>query len=161
VSGSKTHSVPARSDSVCTFTCESGDWRVTNLQLQKILYLSQMFYLGLDGERLVDLGFEAWDHGPVAPKVYRQVRMFGSAPIRDVFAEARPFAAGSRRRELLVDACRDLLAMRPIELVEITHCKDGARANNYVLGMKSLRMPDAEISGEYRARFAAGQIEAN
>jgi len=76
----------ARTDSACKFICKAGDWRVTNLQLQKILYFSQMCYLGLEHDRLADTAFEAWDYGPVSPKVYRQVRMFGSSPIRDVFS---------------------------------------------------------------------------
>jgi hypothetical protein len=32
----------ARLESVAKFSCEEGNWRVANLQLQKILYLAQM-----------------------------------------------------------------------------------------------------------------------
>jgi uncharacterized phage-associated protein len=149
----------ARSDSVCKFICEAGDWQVTNLQLQKILYFAQMVYLGMTNERLADTGFEAWDYGPVAPSVYRQVRMFGSSPIKDIFIDARPFSANSKRRDVLSDACRDLLSLRPGELVEITHWNQGAWAKNYVPGAKGLRIPDSAIIEEYRARLKAGHIK--
>jgi len=149
----------ARSDSVCKFICEAGDWRVTNLQLQKILYLSQMFFLGMTGERLADVSFEAWDYGPVAPEVYRQVRSFGSSPIKNVFFEARPFAETSSRLKLLKDACRDLLPLTPAELVEITHWKEGAWAANYVPGAKGTKIPDNAIVNEYEARVRAKQIK--
>lgn len=149
----------ARSDSVCRFICETGDWRITNLQLQKILYIAQMAYLGIEGERLADLSFEAWDHGPVAPRVYRQVRMFGAAPIGDVFSDARPFAANSKRKEMLTNACRDLIPLRPGQLVEITHWDGGAWAACYEPRAKGTRIPDQAIIREYKARIKAGHIK--
>jgi uncharacterized phage-associated protein len=149
----------ARTDSACKFICKAGDWRVTNLQLQKILYFSQMCYLGLEHDRLADTAFEAWDYGPVSPKVYRQVRMFGSSPIRDVFFEARPFSVTSKRREILADACRDLLPLRPGELVEITHWEKGAWARNYIPGVRGTRIPDSAIIQEFNERIRAGQIK--
>jgi uncharacterized phage-associated protein len=149
----------ARPDSVCKFICDAGDWLVTNLQLQKILYLSQMFCLGMTGERLADLSFEAWDHGPVAPRVYRRVRMFGASPISNVFDEARPFAQQSKRREILVDACKDLLPLRPGELVEITHWHKGAWAKYYEPGSRGIRIPDSAIIDEYTARIKAGHVK--
>jgi len=117
-----------------------------------------MYYLGIKGERLADLAFEAWDYGPVAPKVYAQVRMFGSGPIKDVFYGARPFSPGSKRRQVLEEVCRDLIPMRPGQLVEITHWSEGAWAKNYVPGSKGIRIPDIAIANEYRARVAAGHF---
>lgn len=117
-----------------------------------------MCYLGLENDRLADTAFEAWDYGPVAPKVYRQVRMFGSSSIRDVFFEARPFSATSKRRGILADACRDLLPLRPGELVEITHWAKGAWARNYVPGVRGTRIPDSEIIQEFNERIRAGTI---
>jgi uncharacterized phage-associated protein len=147
----------ARTDSVCKFICEAGNWNVTNLQLQKILYLTQMYALGLDEERLVDTEFEAWDYGPVAPNVYRQVRMFGSSPIKDVFMGARPFSADSKKLEILHDACRYLLPMKPAELVEITHWNEGAWAKNYVPGVRGTKIPDSDIVEEFKVRLGGQQ----
>jgi uncharacterized phage-associated protein len=66
--------------------CEYGSWKITNLGLQKILYIAQMIFMGeKNGVRLVDAEFEAWDYGPVVPNVYRRVRMFGANPIQDIF----------------------------------------------------------------------------
>jgi uncharacterized phage-associated protein len=151
---------PARADSVCKFICERGEWAVSNLQLQKLLYIAQMCYLGVRGERLADVGFEAWDYGPVVPQIYSRVRMFGSRPIKDVFFSALPFAEDSDRKQVLMDVCRDLLPLRPGQLVEITHWKDGAWAKTYVPGAKGYRIPDSAILDEYRARTAAGHFTA-
>lgn len=146
----------ARLDSVCRYICEKGDWKVSNLQLQKVLYLAQMVYMGLnDGRKLADGFFEAWDYGPVEPSVYRKVRMFGSGAIRDVFHEARGFKVDDPRRTLLDDVCSDLLKMRPGELVEITHWKDGAWAKHYEPGIRGIPIPDADIAAEYHDRIQA------
>jgi uncharacterized phage-associated protein len=143
----------ARLDSVAKFICERGGWKVTNLQIQKIIYLIQMFYMGQnDGSRLVDAGFEAWDYGPVVPRLYRKVRMFGARPIEDVFYDARPFKTDDPRRALMESASEQLLPLKPGELVDITHWTNGAWAKNYVPGIKGIGIPDNDIVAEYRAR---------
>lgn len=144
----------ARLDSVCNYVCERGDWRVTNLQLQKLIYMAQMLHMGRnDGERLVDADFEAWDYGPVAPTLYHKVKMFGNAPIEDVFFDARDFKDEDPRRKILDEVCDNLLHKRPGELVDITHWSEGAWAKNYVPGSRYIPIPDDDIAGEYHARL--------
>lgn len=143
----------ARLDSVAKYVCEAGDWRVTNLQLQKIMYLAQMLYMGdHDGERLFDGSFEAWDYGPVEPTLYRKVKRFGADPIEDVFWNAREFADKSLRLAFLEDACPQLLKYSPRELVGITHWDGGAWAGLYEPGARGISIPDEAILAEYRAR---------
>lgn len=152
----------ARLDSVCKLICESGDWKVTNLQLQKVLYLAQMVHMGQNGgEPLADAHFEAWDYGPVEPTVYRKVRMFGSGPIQDVFTEARPFKQTDPRRALLKQVCADLLPRRAGELVEITHWKDGAWARHYEAGARGTPIPNADIVAEYHDRIRGGRLKVS
>src|SRR5438105_757669 len=111
--------------------CERGSWKITNLGLQKILYLAQMIFMGeTNGARLVDADFEAWDYGPVAPDVYRRVRIFGADPIQDMFFyEPRP--TDGLREASLHNTCTFLVDKKPAELVAITHWKYGAWAKNY------------------------------
>jgi uncharacterized phage-associated protein len=143
----------ARLDSVCKFICEQGDWKVSNLRLQKILYMAQMYHMGLnDGARLVDSEFQAWDYGPVCPSLYRRAKAFGSSPLRDIFFEARGFRDGDPRKKLLVDVCKDLLKKPPGALVEITHWEEGAWAKNYVPKVLGVPIPDEDIVQEYHDR---------
>lgn len=143
----------ARLDSVSKYICECGNWTVTNLQLQKILYMAQMAYMGEnDGDRLADAEFEAWDYGPVEPTLYRKVRMFGARPIQDVFYHARRFKDEDQRRQVLDDVCKALLPLRPAQLVDMTHWDGGAWAKHYVPGLRGLKIPDADIASEYAAR---------
>ncbi|KQP93759.1 hypothetical protein ASF60_13915 [Methylobacterium sp. Leaf113] len=133
---------------------------MTNLQLQKTLYLAQMTYMGQnDGEPLFEGSFEAWDYGPVEPSLYRKVRMFGSRPVSDVFLDARRFGDDDPRREFLMGICRDLLSKPASELVEITHWEDGAWAKNYVPGARGVQISDEDINQEYHDRLRAGDVE--
>lgn len=143
----------ARLDSVAKYICEKGRWRLSNLQLQKIIYMAQMVYMGQNaGRRLVDADFEAWDYGPVEPTLYRRVRMFGSSPIGDVFYEALPFNEKDPRRSVLDEVCEELVKLRPGELVDITHWPEGAWAKNYVPGARGIQIPDTDIFEEYNKR---------
>jgi uncharacterized phage-associated protein len=144
----------ARLDSVCKYICERGQWRVTNLQLQKLLYMAQMLHMGRNhGERLVAADFEAWDYGPVTPSLYHKVKMFGNAPVEDVFFEARNFKQDDYRRKILDEVCDNLLHKRPGELVDITHWSEGAWAKHYVPGSRYISIPDDDIAVEYHARL--------
>lgn len=142
----------ARLDSVAKFICERGDWKVTNLKLQKLIYMAQMLYLGRHGTRLANADFEAWDYGPVEPDLYHKIKMFGSSSVEDVFFDARYFKKDDERRAILIEVCDKLLHKRPGELIDITHWPDGAWARYYVPGSRYIRIPDAAILQEYRDR---------
>jgi uncharacterized phage-associated protein len=145
-------SIPAYS--AARYICARGDWRVTNLALQKILYLAHMVHLGRTGQGLIDGEFEAWDYGPVNPDLYRIVKMFGDRPIQNVFFGA-PKIFGTPEEETLRDACEHLLAKSPGELVAMTHRQNGAWAKNYVPGIRSIVIPNADIVAEYNTSTAA------
>jgi uncharacterized phage-associated protein len=143
----------ARLDSVCKFICEQGDWKVSNLQLQKIFYMAQMYHMGQNnGARLVDTEFQAWDYGPVCPTLYRKAKAFGSNHLKDIFFDARTFRDTDSRKKLLVEVCKDLLKKPPGALVEITHWEEGAWAKHYVPKTMGIPIPDADIIQEYNDR---------
>ncbi|MFX4243409.1 Panacea domain-containing protein, partial [Aliarcobacter butzleri] len=57
---------------------------VSNLQLQKMIYFVNLYYFRLTGAFLLDgEQFEAWQHGPVIPEVYREYATYGGLLIKD------------------------------------------------------------------------------
>lgn len=145
-------------DYVSTFAaarrmCERSDWTVTNLELQKMLYLAQMMFMGKhDGERLLNGTFEAWDYGPVLPVLYSQVKSFGSGPIKDVFFGVSEVKDEDRAK--MLDEAYDQLSKKTAgQLVSITHWKNGAWAKHYVPGAMGVKIPDPDILQEYRDRM--------
>lgn len=146
----------ARLESVARYICEKSGWSVSNLQLQKLMYLSQMIYMGrTDGKKLFEGSFQAWDYGPVEPDLYHRVKMFGSAPVQDVFSNALSFDGQDPRRKVMDDVCNRFLKYSGGDLVEITHWDEGAWAKYYVPKARNISIPDEAILEEYQARNAA------
>lgn len=57
---------------------------VSNLQLQKMIYFVNLYYFRLTKTFLLDgEPFEAWQHGPVVPEVYREYSTYGGLLIKD------------------------------------------------------------------------------
>ena len=54
---------------------EIGD-TISNLKLQKLLYLAQGFNLAIYGKVLFPEPIEAWAHGPVVPKIYHEFKHY-------------------------------------------------------------------------------------
>ena len=65
--------------------CELSGWRISNLRLQKLLYIAHMYHLGRTDKNLVNENFEAWQHGPVEPNLYHYVKGYGADSIGNVF----------------------------------------------------------------------------
>ena len=61
---------------------KSAENDLTNLKLQKILYLAQGHYLGnTHGSPLFEESVEAWPLGPVVREVYETFSVLGASPI--------------------------------------------------------------------------------
>jgi uncharacterized phage-associated protein len=138
--------------------CRLSDWRVTNLKLQKILYLAHMSFVGQQrGKPLIDEQFEAWDYGPVVRALYDAVKMFGNSPIQDVFHSSLQDIDGTPEGKMLSSAWYHLKAKTAGELVGMTHINGGAWAKNYVSGMSRI-IPTNDILQEYLWRMQRTNI---
>ncbi|WP_191556125.1 Panacea domain-containing protein [Metabacillus idriensis] len=61
-----------------------GNYYITHLKLQKLVYYAQAWSLALRGRRLFRNELEAWLHGPVSRDLYREYRDYGSNIIEPV-----------------------------------------------------------------------------
>jgi len=108
--------------------------RVSNLKLQKLLYLCHAFYLVDTGQPLVRGSFEAWQYGPVHREAYDAFKRFGAKPITE---DAQRFDPVTGRWEpiqpptnrAVLDVIQRVVQFyggkSPRELVELTHAKNG------------------------------------
>lgn len=107
---------------------------ISNLKLQKLLFLCHAFYLVEMERPLVRGSFEAWQFGPVHREAYDAFKRFGSSPITENADKFDP-VAGTRKPLALPDdrAILDVVTKvlqfygdwTPGQLVELTHAKDG------------------------------------
>ncbi|MGQ3016333.1 Panacea domain-containing protein [Phenylobacterium sp.] len=133
--------------------CERSGWTLSNLKLQKILFLAHMVHLGEKGEPLIREGFEAWDYGPVSPDLYRRVRVFGSSPIRNIF-HGDPPPRSQSRIETLDEIYDQVGNWTAGQLVRTTHRRNGAWDKAYIPGAMGVPISNEDILQEYQDRAA-------
>lgn len=137
-------------DAAC-YLCDRSSWQLSNLKLQKMLYMADMNFVGQNRMRMLDEDFEAWDYGPVLPSLYRKCKAFGAKPIPNVFWGAGTIA-GTPEAEMLDLAWERLKSATPGQLVEATHSASGAWVRRYVPGAKQIKIPTQDMIDEYARR---------
>lgn len=132
------------------YLCEESGWTLTNLKLQKILYLAHLIYMGRNnGQRLIRENFEAWDYGPVIPELYHVVKIFGSREIKNIFRGYGDIPDGTEK-QILNEALDSLITVSSGRLVDATHSPNGAWRASYIPGEKGIIIPDSAIIDEYQ-----------
>ncbi|NKD44995.1 MULTISPECIES: Panacea domain-containing protein [Haematospirillum] len=138
--------------------CEASHWSVSNLRIQKIIYLASMAFMSRTGGPLVFEPFEAWDYGPVLPDLYSTLKMYGARPVRYGFYRTAPLEAETREGRELEQACAFLLKQPPSRLIDFTQREDGAWARNYIPGKRAAIIPNDHIIEEGRTLFGARTV---
>ncbi len=91
---------------------------VTNLKLQKVLYLAQAYYLAKLGKPLFTEKLKAWEYGPVVPEVYSKLKYYGSRPI--IFEKDKSTLA-EEDKEVLKKVWNTFGGYSASRLVDIVH----------------------------------------
>jgi uncharacterized phage-associated protein len=100
-------------------------WTLTNLEIQKILYVAQMEHLERTKAPLFPEEFEAWQHGPVVSDLYHSLKQFKKEPVKDVFDDP-PFPSESEEGASIQAAYDKTRHMTPGQLINFSHRPGGA-----------------------------------
>lgn len=129
--------------------CQLGNWQITNLKLQKILYIAHLLYIGRNnGLPLIDESFEAWDYGPVVPSLYQKVKFFGGEMIDNIFYDINLDGRNTNEFKTIEEVCENLKNKTAGELVSITHRNNGAWHKSYSI-RRGLKISNESILQEY------------
>lgn len=127
-------------------------WSLSNLKMQKILYIAHMYHLGNYGSPLVLGLFEAWDYGPVHPDLYHRAKVFGADPVGNIFRSFKDLEDEGTEKRILDAAAEQLAKISSAQLIATTHREGGAWAKHYVPGVRGIEIPNEDILEEYRER---------
>jgi uncharacterized phage-associated protein len=91
---------------------------LTNLKLQKLIYIANGWHLSYFDEVLFDEQIEAWTYGPVVPSIYHLYKQYGSFGINDVGCMHWFSASINSLLETVWEAYANISA---VKLVAMTH----------------------------------------
>lgn len=135
---------------VAKYICEAGNWSVSNLRLQKMLYITQVLFLGRNGRHLFRSVFEAWDYGPVVPEVYQMFKKFGSNPIEKwSFPECEDTCSASEKK-FVQELAQSMSRVSSANLVALTHRKGSGWEKNYLPGNLGIKISEEDMKREYK-----------
>lgn len=129
--------------------CQARDWKVSNLELQKMLYISQVLHLGIYGHHLFRGNFQAWDYGPVEPDIYHRFKIFGNKPIQAWAFPVIEEDCSTEDSEFIDEIARLLSELKPFQLVNLTHRKGTAWENIYIPGAHNVDISEDAMKKEY------------
>ncbi len=122
---------------------------LTPMQLLKLVYIAHGWMLGLHGRPLIRDEVEAWQYGPVIPRLYNAIRQFKSQPVCEKIR-----SAPAER----MDAAEENIARQVYEiygdrsgpaLSRLTHQKDSPWDKVYEHGSYGTVIPNDLIEDHY------------
>jgi len=126
---------------------------LTNMQLQKLVYIAHGWALALLGQPLIKDLVEAWQYGPVIPSLYHNLSKYGAGTVD----EPIPFLGGGKltpNEEALIESVwKSYGQMSGFKLSTITHQENTpwSRAVKFS-GLRSV-IPDRFIAEHYRQLY--------
>ena len=120
--------------------CDKNKLRITNLQLQKILFFIQKESIRKRGYGIFSNRIEAWQYGPVVPDVFYQFAGFGAMKLvlyEDLFSDTSPKdIIDDKSKEIIEEILREYIHVSPWDLVAKSHVSNGAWFNSISMGEK-------------------------
>jgi uncharacterized phage-associated protein len=95
-----------------------GEYDLTPMKLQKLVYYCQGFHLALYDKLLFPEPIEAWPHGPVCPPLYRALKPSGANPVFEIDTKGRLSEA---EKQLIADVYWKYGQFATWKLRDMTH----------------------------------------
>jgi uncharacterized phage-associated protein len=118
---------------------EEGEYDLTPMKLQKLIYFCQGFHLAFFESPLFDEDIQAWEHGPVCPSLYYRLRKFESNPV--ILIDADEVSLPDREKHLIDDVYRLYGQYTASKLRNMTHNEGPWKESrqNTVISKESLK----------------------
>jgi len=137
-----------------SYILENSRWTITQLELQKLLYLAQMIHLGQHGCPILFARFEAWEYGPINQALFDATIKYGTDPLRSSNIPGDPKNIVAETHKEVLDYVTDELSeLTATELVSTTQQEYGAWKKTFNPLYRNLSIPDRLIKEEYEEKL--------
>lgn len=131
---------------------------LTNLKIQKLLYLAHGLMLARHGEPLINEPFQAWKYGPVVESLYHRLRVFGPDPIAadDPFVKSWPSLPedAQHARQAIGDVLAQFGQLTSGRLVTLSHAPQGPWEQAYTASSASGEISNTSIEDYFKQHLA-------
>ena len=132
------------------YILKESHWTITQIELQELLYLSQMVHLGLHGSPLVSARFEARKYGPMNKALYDETIKYGAEVLISSNIPGNPRAIVETTHKEVLDFVVNKLSDRVAsELYTLTHSKNGAWHKTFDPLYSNAHIPDRLMKEEF------------
>lgn len=130
---------------------------MTPMQVLKLVYLAHGWTLGLLGRPLIRDEVQAWEYGPVIPRLYNAMRHFKSSPVVGLLGGGNSTEVLPPVEASIVDQVYDKYGSHSgPALSRLTHLPGSPWHTTYVRGSFGIVIPNDIIEDHY-ARLAAAR----
>lgn len=127
---------------------------LTPMQILKLVYIAHGWMLGLYGRPLIGDEVQAWQYGPVIPRLYNAVRRFKSNPVEGPIPGIFPVEFDAAERSI-IDQVYDIYgSLSGPELSRMTHAAGTPWALTYRPGEFGCVISNDVIEDHYQRRAA-------
>lgn len=127
---------------------------LTPMQILKLVYIAHGWMLGLYRRPLISDEVQAWQYGPVIPRLYEVLRSYKGRPVtEDLVTEDQEIDAAAE--DIISQVYERYGRMSGPALSRLTHAKSTPWALTYEPGGFGVVIPDDLIEDHYARRAAA------
>lgn len=123
---------------------------LTNMQVQKLVYIAHGYALAIYGPALVNQIVEAWRYGPVIPTLYTALREYGAGVVTGPVATLSRDSISDAHRSLLSTVHSAYGRFSGPQLSTMTHKAGTPWAEVYRPNVNNIEIPNDLIRRYYR-----------
>lgn len=123
---------------------------LTPMQLLKLVYIAHGWMLGLAKRPLIRDDIQAWQYGPVIPRLYNAVRQYRSSPVSESLPQPVGDQLDEKEDHMVKEVDRIYGQLSGSELSKLTHAPDTPWYTTYKTGQFGIPIPDDMIQDHYK-----------